>query len=153
MSPPTSFRYQTKLVSPQKGWLFLFLPNHLLGTKDRVWLKGTLNGQPFQATANPWRQNQHVVTINRQMRQELGIAGEAEVTLEAIIVFTPPPPSPLAPDFAAALKANPQAKAVFDRLSPSHRKKYISHIDEVKRPQTRAARIASMVTRLIESAS
>ncbi|HYE79078.1 MAG TPA: YdeI/OmpD-associated family protein [bacterium] len=51
-------------------------------------------------------------------------------------------------DLAAALKAAPVARRKFERLPQSHRKAYLDHIGEAKRPATRAKRIADMIERL-----
>jgi uncharacterized protein YdeI (YjbR/CyaY-like superfamily) len=48
-------------------------------------------------------------------------------------------------DLAAALAADPQAKAFFETLSGANRYAILYRVDEAKRPQTRAARIAKFV--------
>ena len=88
MTPRLSHR--TTLAVPRKGWLFLYIPDELLGgVRKRVWLKGTLNGMPFAATANPWKDGTHVVAVNRQMRSALGISGPVEVELQAEVLDEP----------------------------------------------------------------
>jgi uncharacterized protein YdeI (YjbR/CyaY-like superfamily) len=57
-------------------------------------------------------------------------------------------PEGLPPDIAQALVAEPAAKAVFEGLSPSHRREYLNWVVEAKRPETRARRITSMLARL-----
>ena len=54
----------------------------------------------------------------------------------------------LAPDIAAALKSDRAAFKIFEALGPSHRREYLKWIDEAKKPDTRARRIASMIERL-----
>lgn len=44
--------------------------------------------------------------------------------------------------------AEPEAKAFFDSLATFYRKNYIRWIESAKRPETRGARIAEMVTLL-----
>jgi uncharacterized protein YdeI (YjbR/CyaY-like superfamily) len=51
-------------------------------------------------------------------------------------------------DVADALAAHPAAKAAFDRLPPSHRREYLLWVNEAKRPETRARRIAGVIDRL-----
>ena len=53
------------------------------------------------------------------------------------------PPIEVPPELAAAFKRNVKARAAFDRFSPSHRREYVEWIDEAKRPETRAKRVAS----------
>jgi uncharacterized protein YdeI (YjbR/CyaY-like superfamily) len=52
------------------------------------------------------------------------------------------------PELGAALRANPQAKAAFDKLPPSHRRQYQQWVHEAKQAETRARRAAQAVSRL-----
>ena len=62
-----------------------------------------------------------------------------------------PKPVLAAPDdLAAALDANPAARAVFDAFSASCRREYIQWIVEAKRPETRAARLGQAVQWIAE---
>ena len=49
-------------------------------------------------------------------------------------------------DLAAALDASPDARAAWDAFPPSARKFGIAAVDAARRPETRAARIAKIVT-------
>ena len=51
----------------------------------------------------------------------------------------------LHPEFAAALDANPAAKATLDGFSPSARRDYLDWIGDAKQDATRAKRIATAV--------
>jgi hypothetical protein len=51
-------------------------------------------------------------------------------------------------ELAAALAADPAAKAAFDALAPSHRREYADHVGEAKRPETRERRAAQTIDRL-----
>ncbi len=57
---------------------------------------------------------------------------------------------PVPDDFAAALAANPNAKATLEGFAPSHRREYLEWITEAKREETRAKRIAQAVEWLAE---
>lgn len=62
-----------------------------------------------------------------------------------------PKPAPgLHPEFAAALKANPKAKAVLDGFPPSAQRDYLEWISEAKQDATRTKRIATAVEWLSE---
>jgi uncharacterized protein YdeI (YjbR/CyaY-like superfamily) len=62
----------------------------------------------------------------------------------------PKPPAELHPDFAAALDANPKAKAALAGFPPSARRDYLDWIAEAKQDATRAKRIATAVEWLAE---
>ncbi len=52
---------------------------------------------------------------------------------------------PAPPDLQAALKKNKKALVVFEAFPPSHRKEYITWIEEAKREETRQKRIEQTV--------
>jgi hypothetical protein len=57
----------------------------------------------------------------------------------------PKPEATPSPAFAAALAADREAKAAFAAFPPSHRREYVEWIDEARREETRARRIAQAV--------
>ncbi|MDP2955503.1 MAG: YdeI/OmpD-associated family protein [Longimicrobiales bacterium] len=61
----------------------------------------------------------------------------------------PEPPVPEELAAALALKKNKKAKEAFDAFTPGHRREYIEHIVEAKRPETRARRVAKTVEALL----
>jgi uncharacterized protein YdeI (YjbR/CyaY-like superfamily) len=56
-------------------------------------------------------------------------------------------PAP-APEFRAALAANPRASAFFDSLTPAQQRQYINWMNVAKKPETRARRVAESVALL-----
>jgi uncharacterized protein YdeI (YjbR/CyaY-like superfamily) len=66
------------------------------------------------------------------------------------VKHAPKPPPELHPEFAAALKAAPKAKATLDGFPPSARRDYLEWVAEAKQPATRAKRIATAVEWLNE---
>ena len=137
----TYVRFDTRLESPQKGWLFLYIPNVIIGTRKRVWLKGTLNGKPFVATANPWKNGTHVITINKLMRKQLDIEGPTDVVLEFIISEEPLLDLEVPLELLRALDADKLAGDAFKKLPPAHQKEFIFYIEEAKSAATRRRRI------------
>ena len=63
----------------------------------------------------------------------------------------PPRPRPSVPDdLAAALRGNHAARATFDAFPPGQQREYVEWLDEAKRPDTRARRLAQAVEWLAE---
>ena len=62
----------------------------------------------------------------------------------------PRPPPELPPDLAAALALNADANRHFSAFSPSHRREYIDWLNDAKRPETRARRLATTVAQAAE---
>jgi uncharacterized protein YdeI (YjbR/CyaY-like superfamily) len=50
-----------------------------------------------------------------------------------------------------ALSKDAEAKAIFDKLSASHQKEYVTWINEAKREETRQARIVKTIAMLKKS--
>ena len=66
------------------------------------------------------------------------------------VVKAPKPAAKLSPDFAAALKKNKKASAVFGAFSASCKREYVEWIAEAKREETRDKRIAQAVEWIAE---
>jgi uncharacterized protein YdeI (YjbR/CyaY-like superfamily) len=62
----------------------------------------------------------------------------------------PKPPPIIDPDFAAALRKAPKAKAVLDGFAPSAQRDYLEWIGEAKQDATRQKRIATAIEWLTE---
>jgi uncharacterized protein YdeI (YjbR/CyaY-like superfamily) len=55
---------------------------------------------------------------------------------------------PVPADLLAAIRKNAAARRYFERLAPSHKKAFVSWIEEAKRPETRRTRIKQAVERM-----
>jgi uncharacterized protein YdeI (YjbR/CyaY-like superfamily) len=66
---------------------------------------------------------------------------------------SPKKPSPLHPEFKAALARNKKAQATFDAFPPSHRREYVDWVAEAKRDETRERRIEQAIEWLAEGKS
>ena len=80
-------------------------------------------------------------------RLEVGVGDVIQVELvedhQERVVVEPP-------ELTAALAEHPPAKAAFERLPYSHQTEYARWIDEAKKPETRADRVAKTIKRLSE---
>ena len=113
------------------------------GARGRVPVRGTLNGAPFRSSLFPMG-GCHFMPINRKLRESSGVRGgeTVPVTMERDTeprVITPPP------DFARALKTSKEAQATWDKLSYTHRREHVEHVEEAKRPDTRQRRIEKSI--------
>jgi uncharacterized protein YdeI (YjbR/CyaY-like superfamily) len=61
------------------------------------------------------------------------------------VAKAPAPAVEAPPEFARALKANKQASAAFDALSPSCKREYVEWIADAKRAETREKRITTAI--------
>ena len=113
---------------------------------------------PVVATVNgyTWRTSvarmggEFVVGLNREVREGAGVqAGdEAEVSIELDRV---PREVEMPEALAAALAADPQAAASFERMAFTHRKEYARWIAEAKRAETRQRRATQAVEMILQA--
>jgi hypothetical protein len=118
------------------------------GTRARVPVRGTINGFPFRSSIFPMGSGAHYMVVNKTMREGANVKGGDMITVvmerdDEPRVVTPPA------DFARALKANKAAQAAWEKLSYTHRKKYVEAIEEAKKPETRARRIEKAIAQLV----
>lgn len=79
----------------------------------------------------------------QQAQVEIGATVDLEIELDAAERTVEVPP-----DLAAALRADPHADAAFAALAYSHRKEYVRWVEEAKKAETRADRVARTVERV-----
>jgi hypothetical protein len=116
------------------------------GKRGRVPVRGTLNGAPFRGSLFPMG-GCHFFVVNRHLRAAAGVSGGETVP---VVMERDDEPRVIDPpaDFARALKSNKEARAVWDKLSFTHRREHVEHIEESKRPETRQRRIEKSVALL-----
>jgi hypothetical protein len=109
-------------------------------------VKVTIRGHTWRTTPGVYGGVGHVV-VNRAVKAATGAdAGDrVRVRME---LDTEPRTVAVPRDVAAALRADPAAQAAFDSMSYTHRREYVDWVEEAKREETRARRIAATVERV-----
>jgi hypothetical protein len=146
--PRESIRFEAKLQAPAQAggnasWAFLVLPREAserLPRRGRTTVRGTLDGQPFQATLEPDGQLSHWLKVDRRLREAAGARIGDSVRLEVSSVQPEPDPRPPA-DLDRALTANPAARANWEATTSLARVDWIHWIVSAKLQKTRASRI------------
>ena len=92
------------------------------------------------------------VPLRRSNREAAGLEGGETVTVELELDTSPREVAPPA-DLVAALRAAPPAWDRWRQLSFTHQREHVEAIEEAKRPETRARRIANAVAMLCGRAS
>ncbi|MGH9093775.1 MAG: YdeI/OmpD-associated family protein [Acidimicrobiales bacterium] len=123
--------------------------------------KKGLDGSWWLQRFTPRRERSRWSKINRASAEQLvkgarmRPAGLAEIARARAdgrwdAAYDPPSTATVPDDLAAALAADPAASAFFDRLDGANRYAILYRIQEAKRAETRARRIAGFVTMLAE---
>ena len=116
------------------------------GGRGRVPVRGTLNGAPFRGSLFPMG-GCHFMVVNRHLRAAAGVRGGETVP---VLMERDDEPRTVEPpaDFARALEGSKAAQTTWDKLSYTHRREHVEHIEEAKKPETRLRRIEKSVRML-----
>jgi len=119
-----------------------------LGKGKRPPVLVTINGHTYRNTVAVYG-DAYLLGVAAEHREAAGVqAGdEIEVDLE---LDTAPREVEVPADFAAALDADPKARATFDGLSYSNKRRLTLAIDDAKTDETRTRRIDKFVSQLHE---
>ena len=136
------FRAELRLEGKTATYVVVPLDVPAVFGRARPPVRGTVNGAPFRSTITKYGGDDYYLVVNRQVREAAGaVAGD---TVEVEVELDTKPRTVRVPkDLAAALED--EARAVFDRMSYTHRKEYVDWITEAKREETRRRRIAKAV--------
>jgi uncharacterized protein YdeI (YjbR/CyaY-like superfamily) len=85
--------------------------------------------------------------VRKALREAAGVAAGDPVVIELEADAQPRPVDP-PPDLAAALGADPEARAAFEGLSFTHQHEYAEWVAEAKRESTRRRRVTQAVEML-----
>ena len=114
--------------------------------KGRPPVRATVNGYEYRSTLAPYG-GDYYLPVKQAVRHGAQVKAGDRVTVTLQADDAPRTIKPPA-DLARALKADPAAKARWEELSYTHRKEYVQAIEEAKRPETRARRIAKATAQL-----
>jgi len=117
-----------------------------LGAGKKPPVKMTVNGYSYRSTVATVN-GDYMVGFSAEHRAASGIKGGDPIEVE-IELDTEPRTVELPADFAAALKADPQARATFDKLSNSLKGYHVAQVTGTKNPETRQRRIEKSIATL-----
>jgi hypothetical protein len=106
----------------------------------------TIRGHTWRTTPGVYGEEAFIV-VNRKVKKTTGVDAPDRVRVE-MTLDTEPRTVRVPADLRQALAADASAKAAFSKMSYSHRREYVDWIQEAKRPETHARRIAGTVERV-----
>jgi Bacteriocin-protection, YdeI or OmpD-Associated/Domain of unknown function (DUF1905) len=117
-----------------------------LGSGNRPPVTVSLGGHTYRTTVARMS-GRFLVPLSAENRTAAGVAAGDEVDVD-IEADTGPREVTVPGDLAAALAQDGTARATFDALSYTHRKEWVRWIEEAKKAETRASRLAKTVESL-----
>jgi hypothetical protein len=140
--------FTVELERVQKTATMFRVPFPLEGAfgRKRPPVKVTIRGHTWRTTPGVYGGVGHVV-VNRAVKAATGVdAGDrVRVRME---LDSEPRTVRVPRDLAVALSGDPAAEKAFDAMSFTHRREYVEWVEEAKRSETRARRIAETVKRV-----
>ena len=105
-----------------------------------------VNGYEYRSTVAPMG-GKYLLPFSADRRKESGINGGDAIDVE-LTLDTMPRTVEVPADLQAALDASPTAAAAWETLSYTYKKEHARSVLDAKKAETRARRIAAVVTKL-----
>lgn len=151
MSTRQRFRSLLKPDGTNLKWVIAhvpFAPAKVWKTRNRMRVKGTINGFPFRTSLFGSAEKGYVVLVNKTMQKGAeAYAGEmAEFTLEPDLEERS---AAVPPELAKLLKQEPALARWFEGLSYSYRKYMADDVRKPKSPEVRQRRAEQIAERMM----
>jgi hypothetical protein len=146
-----SVKFKTTLLLAGKTATGIEVPPEIvegLGKGKRPPVTVTINGHTYRSTVTPMG-GVFMIGVSAENRDAAGVKA-GDMLDVAVELDTAPREVAVPPDFAKALKADAKAKAFFEGLSYSNKRRIVLAIEDAKTPETRQRRIDKSVTTLHE---
>ena len=128
--------------------LFPYDVEETFGTKGRVPVTATIDGEPYRGSLVKYGQPQHMFPVLKGIREKIG--KNIGDTIEVIMEHDTKEREIDAPaDLKKAIKASKLDKD-FSKLSYTHRKEYVQWVEGAKKAETRENRIVKAIEMIKE---
>ena len=142
-------RFRTTILQAGKTATGVEVPPEVvegLGSGKRPPVRITINGYVYRSTVATV-DGKFMVGVSAEVRERAGVAGGDEVDVD-VELDTKPREVSVPEDFAAVLRADPQASAKFESLSYSGKQRLVAPVENAKKPETRQRNIDKAMTEL-----
>jgi bifunctional DNA-binding transcriptional regulator/antitoxin component of YhaV-PrlF toxin-antitoxin module len=140
------YQFEAKIQAGERGGAYVVFPYDVekeFGTKGRVPVEVTIDGEPYTGSLMKYGLPEHFVGVGKAIREKIGKGpgDTVEVVLwkdEAVRTIEVPP----------ELRKRMQKEKVlsfFEGLSYTNRKEYVRWITEAKKEETRKARLEKAI--------
>jgi bifunctional DNA-binding transcriptional regulator/antitoxin component of YhaV-PrlF toxin-antitoxin module len=117
-----------------------------LGGGKRPKIVVTINGFSYPSSVGSMG-GRSLIPVSAEVRTKAGIAAGDEIDVE-VVPDTEPRAVVVPDDLAAALGAEPAARAAFERLSYSNQRRHVQAVEQAKTAETRQRRIGKVLSEL-----
>ena len=142
-------RFRTTILQSSKTATGIEVPPDVvasLGSGKQPLVRVTINGFTYRSAVAVMG-GVFMVGVSAENRAGAGVKGGDEVDVD-IELDTEPRTVEVPPELAAALDADPAARATFEKLSPSNKGWHVSQVTGTTNPETRQRRIEKQIAAL-----
>jgi hypothetical protein len=144
-------RFNARINAIKGGGHYVSVPEEAAeeaGLKYGMRVRGTVAGTAYRSSLMKYSGVFHL-GVHKATLEKAGVAAGDTVQIEIEEDDQPLPEDTVPPELEKALKKNAKAKRAWDELAPSHRREHVKHINEAKKPETRATRIEKTLKALL----
>jgi len=120
----------------------------LYGTRGQVKVKVTYDGVSYRGSLAKMGHHCHFLLVRKDIRKLIG-KNAGDTVLVTVQRDTEERVVEVPDDLAAAFAVAPEAQVLYEKLSYTHRKEYVQWINDAKKAETRATRVARTVEMLL----
>ena len=146
-----SLRGTPKRLKSRLNWVVIHVPldvPRIWRTRERLKVKGEINGFPFRTSLFPTGKGRHMMLVNKQM-QKGGKVTAGSVAQFRLEPDTEPRIAIVPAELTSAFSGDRQLRRWFDRLNYSTRKDISNWITQVKSAEARERRAQQIAERLL----
>lgn len=128
---------------------FPFSTEELFSKKGQVKIKALFDDKvEYRGSLSKMKSDCHILGLTQEIRKQLGKTFGDEVSV-SLVEDKEERTVDIADDIIIVFKENPEAKALFDKMSYTHKKEYIRWIEDAKKHETRESRKIKMIQMIL----
>jgi hypothetical protein len=143
-------RFTATLEPVPGGGHFVVVPPETAdaaGLRYGARVRGTVNGVAYRSSLMKYSGVFHM-GVHKATITAAKVASGAAVDVAIEVDDQPLPADTVPRDLVRAIAASPKAKAGWAAQSPAHRREFVKHVTEAKKPATRLRRIGTTIAAL-----
>jgi hypothetical protein len=147
----TSVRFRAVVESARGGGHVVEVDPEVagrIGAKHRTRVRGTLAGAEYRSNLISMG-GRLVLGVHRATLEAAGRSTGDRVDVTMAVDTESLPTDEVPKDLADALRRSPPARKAFERMPPSHRRRYVGWVTEAKREETRTRRVHEAIEQII----
>jgi hypothetical protein len=144
-------KFRAKIMPVKGGGNYVVVPDDVAEKAKleyRARVRGTVEGVAYRSSLMKYSGTYHMGVHKATLTAAKAKAGDS-VAITVELDDEPLPGDTLPKELVAAFAKSGTAKAAGEKLAPSHRREHVRAIEEAKKPETRAARIARTLAMIV----